>query len=542
MNKFQEITTFTAVVDAGSFVKAAERLNTSKAAVSRHLFDLETRLGVRLLHRTTRKLSLTEEGEVFYERCKEILAAIESAENEITFHAEDVSGHIRINAPFSFGIRTLAPLWGAFHQKYPKVTLDVELSDRLVDVVEEGYDLAIRIAALTAVAALMASSVACSTSAELKSSWMRSTGAGKILVKTLMCLPGSAVAIAIAVAVAVEVVLGSTHGNLAAVVHQFIANKRCAAAVGNNGCRVVAHWAAVARISRAVTVETVRDSAKKVVVQPPVVRGPHRSAVVHVHVPVTVGLQKAHQVAVDMQIAGHVVRVLHIDSWGGVLNRQIPRHRVAGLCDPARQVNVDRRIASGIRPGTVDRPHKRGGVIAIELVSVGGLGGDTEVGSVMVVRARGKCTRMLAIEQVGIQSSTCTIHSQQLRQDISRRIARGIELGGELRIDAACQIHDEAPVIRVGPDQLVELQLVRAVAQHPDLKVGRREGGAAVARNGRLVVVQNLDQRIGQRSGRRYVGEVLHLVPLCNPGEGAGHARAGTVFEDGGEASRGNCA
>jgi DNA-binding transcriptional LysR family regulator len=149
MNKFQEITTFTAVVDAGSFVKAAERLNTSKAAVSRHLFDLETRLGVRLLHRTTRKLSLTDEGAIFYERCKEILAAIESAENEITFHAEDVSGHIRINAPFSFGIRTLAPLWGEFHQKYPKVTLDVELSDRLVDVVDEGYDLAIRIAALT---------------------------------------------------------------------------------------------------------------------------------------------------------------------------------------------------------------------------------------------------------------------------------------------------------------------------------------------------------------------------------------------------------
>ncbi|MBT8570936.1 LysR family transcriptional regulator [Polynucleobacter paneuropaeus] len=149
MDKFQEITTFTAVVDAGSFVKAADRLNMSKAAVSRHLVDLETRLGIRLLHRTTRKLSLTEEGELFYERCKEILETIESAENEITSHTEDVSGQIRINAPFSFGIRKLAPLWGIFHQKYPKVTLDVVLSDRLVDVVDEGYDIAIRIAALT---------------------------------------------------------------------------------------------------------------------------------------------------------------------------------------------------------------------------------------------------------------------------------------------------------------------------------------------------------------------------------------------------------
>lgn len=149
MDKFQEITTFTAVVDAGSFVKAADRLNMSKAAVSRHLVDLETRLGIRLLHRTTRKLSLTEEGELFYQRCKEILEAIESAENEITSHTDDVSGHIRINAPFSFGIRKLAPLWGIFHQKYPKVTLDVVLSDRLVDVVDEGYDVAIRIAALS---------------------------------------------------------------------------------------------------------------------------------------------------------------------------------------------------------------------------------------------------------------------------------------------------------------------------------------------------------------------------------------------------------
>ena len=149
MDKFQEITTFTAVVDAGSFVKAADRLNMSKAAVSRHLVDLETRLGIRLLHRTTRKLSLTEEGELFYQRCKDILETIESAENEITSHTDDVSGLIRINAPFSFGIRKLAPLWGIFHQKYPKVTLDVVLSDRLVDVVDEGYDVAIRIAALS---------------------------------------------------------------------------------------------------------------------------------------------------------------------------------------------------------------------------------------------------------------------------------------------------------------------------------------------------------------------------------------------------------
>jgi len=70
--------------------------------------------------------------------------------------------------------------------------------------------------------------------------------------------------------------------------------------------------------------------------QPAIVSGPHGSAVVHVHVPVTVGLQEAHQVAVDMEVAGHVVRVLHVDGRGRVLNRQIPRHRVAGLGHPAR--------------------------------------------------------------------------------------------------------------------------------------------------------------------------------------------------------------
>lgn len=182
-----------------------------------------------------------------------------------------------------------------------------------------------------------------------------------------------------------------------------------------------------------------------------------------------------------MQIAGHVVRVLHIDGRSSVLNSQIPRHRVTGLGDSAGQVYVDRRIASGIWSGTVDGPHKRSGVITIELVGVGGLGGDAEVGGVVVVRARGKCARMLAIEQVSVEPSACTINGQQLCQDIGCRVARSVELGGELRIDAARQVQDEAPVVGAGADQLVELQLIRAVAQHSDLQVRRREGGAAVA-------------------------------------------------------------
>ena len=148
MDRFLEMQTFTAVVDAGSFVKAADVLGMSKAAMSRHVGDLETRLGVRLLHRTTRRLSLTGEGQVFYARSKELLADVDEAEAEITSRSGAASGLLRINAPFTFGILHLAPLWGVFRSQYPNVALDVTLSDRLVDLVEEGYDVAVRIATL----------------------------------------------------------------------------------------------------------------------------------------------------------------------------------------------------------------------------------------------------------------------------------------------------------------------------------------------------------------------------------------------------------
>jgi DNA-binding transcriptional LysR family regulator len=148
VDRFLEMQTFNAVVDAGSFVKAADALDMSKAAVSRYVVDMETRLGVRLLHRTTRRLSLTDEGQVFYARSKELLAELQEAEDEITSRSDAASGLLRINAPFTFGILHLAPLWGAFKAEHPKVTLDVTLADRLVDLVEEGYDVAIRIATL----------------------------------------------------------------------------------------------------------------------------------------------------------------------------------------------------------------------------------------------------------------------------------------------------------------------------------------------------------------------------------------------------------
>lgn len=149
MDRFLEMQSFRAVVEMGSFVKAAESLGLSKAAVSRHVGELEARLGVRLLHRTTRRLSLTDEGSVFNERCRTVLGGLEEAEAEITSRSSGVArGLLRINAPVTFGITHLAPVWAEFHQRYPQVELDISLSDRVVDVVDEGYDLAIRIATL----------------------------------------------------------------------------------------------------------------------------------------------------------------------------------------------------------------------------------------------------------------------------------------------------------------------------------------------------------------------------------------------------------
>lgn len=148
MDRFEEMRVFGAVVDAGSFVGASDALEMSKAAVSRYVAELESRLGVRLLHRTTRRLSLTPEGEVFHTRCRELLSGVDEAEAEITSQSSEASGLLRINVPFSFGLLHLAPLWVEFMALHPKVTLDVTLADRVVDLVEEGFDLAVRIARL----------------------------------------------------------------------------------------------------------------------------------------------------------------------------------------------------------------------------------------------------------------------------------------------------------------------------------------------------------------------------------------------------------
>ena len=145
MDALRQIEAFVAVVRAGSYVKAAERQETSKAVLSRQVLELEARLGTRLLNRTTRRLSLTETGAAYYERCVQILDDLREADAEAGATTATARGRLRINAPLTFGNLHLAPLWGEFLKLHPAVELDITLTDRVVDLVEEGFDLAVRI-------------------------------------------------------------------------------------------------------------------------------------------------------------------------------------------------------------------------------------------------------------------------------------------------------------------------------------------------------------------------------------------------------------
>lgn len=128
-----------------SFVKAAERLDLSTTAVSRYVADLEDHLHTRLLQRTTRRISLTETGRAFHERCVQILADLDEAEREAAQEAAEPRGTIRLTTSINFGTHQVTPAIALFLARRPQVKFDVSLSDRIVDIIEEGFDLAIRI-------------------------------------------------------------------------------------------------------------------------------------------------------------------------------------------------------------------------------------------------------------------------------------------------------------------------------------------------------------------------------------------------------------
>jgi DNA-binding transcriptional LysR family regulator len=148
MDRFHAITAFAKVVETGSFVRAAALLDVSVSAVSRHVAELEEHLDARLLNRTTRRLSLTESGRIFYERCVQLLADLEEAEQSAGAGTVKPRGTLRLTCGTTFGARHLAPAVADFIGRYPEMRLDVELSDRTTDLVDEGFDAAVRIGAI----------------------------------------------------------------------------------------------------------------------------------------------------------------------------------------------------------------------------------------------------------------------------------------------------------------------------------------------------------------------------------------------------------
>jgi len=139
------IKVFRQVVESGTFVAAAERMDLSTAMVSKHVAYVEKRLGVRLLNRNSRTLSLTEAGSVYFERCKTILDDLEATELELGSLGSSPRGTLRITCPSWFARQLLADELAEFRRRYPEILVDVSFEDRLVDLVEEGYDLALRV-------------------------------------------------------------------------------------------------------------------------------------------------------------------------------------------------------------------------------------------------------------------------------------------------------------------------------------------------------------------------------------------------------------
>ncbi|MFC4973844.1 LysR substrate-binding domain-containing protein [Halomonas beimenensis] len=138
---------FCRIVERGSFARAAEDLGVSPALLSRDTKRLERRLGCTLLHRTTRRMSLTEPGRLYYEECRRLLEELEWVEDRVREGSRRVAGRLRINAPHSFGMTVLSPRLPGFLERYPEVELSLALDDRVVDMVESGFDLSIRIRA-----------------------------------------------------------------------------------------------------------------------------------------------------------------------------------------------------------------------------------------------------------------------------------------------------------------------------------------------------------------------------------------------------------
>jgi DNA-binding transcriptional LysR family regulator len=148
MDRFADIEAFTSVVEAGTFSAAGERLGVAKSVISRRISQLEKRLGSRLLHRTTRRLALTDAGKNFYQRAVQVLADLDDAEQSVTEETIELRGSLKLAAPLSFGLGHLSDAITDFLNEHPAIELNLDLNDRNINLVEEGFDLAVRIGEL----------------------------------------------------------------------------------------------------------------------------------------------------------------------------------------------------------------------------------------------------------------------------------------------------------------------------------------------------------------------------------------------------------
>ncbi|WP_374583785.1 LysR substrate-binding domain-containing protein [Pseudoduganella sp.] len=144
MNKLQAMEVFVQVVDAGGFTRASENLQLPKATVSTLVASLETALSVKLLHRTTRQVSVTADGAAYYERCLRILADVKDAEESLSRSRLSPSGRLRVDAPTGLSAELLVPALPSFFEQYPDIQLELGCSDRIIDLIEEGVDCAVR--------------------------------------------------------------------------------------------------------------------------------------------------------------------------------------------------------------------------------------------------------------------------------------------------------------------------------------------------------------------------------------------------------------
>ena len=145
MDRFEAMRVFCSVIEAGGFAAAADQMGISTSAVSRHVAQLEAHLNVRLLNRTTRRMSPTDEGFAYFERCTQLLADLDETEASVSGEARRPRGRLRLTAPITLAVLRLAPAFAAFSLAYPEITLDIVLSDNVADFTEEGLDLAIRV-------------------------------------------------------------------------------------------------------------------------------------------------------------------------------------------------------------------------------------------------------------------------------------------------------------------------------------------------------------------------------------------------------------